>query len=420
MAQGTHNRRMGNDSSSPNASAFCLSILLVCLGIKFVAADSDPFVSTHAVGINYGRVADNLPTPAKAVELMKSINAGYVKIYDADSDVLKALANSSLPVVITIPNDEILGIASSTSTSDQWVQTNVVPYYPLTKISMIMVGNEILSYPSLQSTWTQLVPAMQNIHNSLQKNNLDSSIKVTTSVAMDAFSSSYPPSNGTFKEAIATSVIKPMLSFLDSTDSYFFLDVYPFFAWNDNPVNISLNYALFGLSTTNVEDGTLGYTNILDAQLDAAIAAMQALGYDDVKLAISETGWPTKGDSSGATVANAAHYNTRLVSKLLSNAGTPRRPKTFFPTFVFALFNEDLKSGAATEQNWGVFYADGSPVYDIDLSAVNLTNGVVKLSDAPASSASSSSSIFFGQLFWAVFSCSTNLVLLFIISRLGF
>ncbi|XP_059072088.1 uncharacterized protein LOC131872593 [Cryptomeria japonica] len=127
------------------------------------------------------------------------------------------------------------------------------------------------------------------------------------------------------------------------------------------------------------------YSNMLDAQLDAAIAAMATLGYGEVKVVISETGWPTSGDSSGATVANAASYNTRLVSKLLSNTGTPRRPQTFFATFIFALFNEDEKTGHTTERNWGLFYPDGTPVYDIDLSA-----GVIKTSHTLEAASSSS------------------------------
>ncbi|GLJ09201.1 hypothetical protein SUGI_0103680 [Cryptomeria japonica] len=158
-------------------------------------------------------------------------------------------------------------MSSSTTTSDQWLRTNLLPYYPLTKISIIMVGNEILSNTQLQP---YLVQAMQNMHTSLQKLNLDSSIKVTTSTAMDALSSSYPPSNGSFKPEIAMSVIQPMLSFLSATDSYFFLDVYPFFAWNSDPTNISLDYVLFGEITTDVvQDGILSYSNMLDAQLDA-------------------------------------------------------------------------------------------------------------------------------------------------------
>ncbi|KAH9322343.1 hypothetical protein KI387_016982, partial [Taxus chinensis] len=360
-----------------SASAFRL-LLLLYVGIQFMhAGGADPFVLKNGIGINYGRVADNLPAPSKAVELMKSINAGYVKIYDADSQVLRALSNSSLPVVITVKNEQVAGISSSIASSDKWVETNVVPYYPLTKICVIMVGNEILSDTQIKDVWPQLVPAMENIHSSLAKKKLESSIKVTTSVAMDAFASSYPPSNGSFRADIASSVMQPMLRFLNTTDSYFFLDVYPFFAWNSDPANISLEYALFGQAT---EDG---YSNMLDAQLDAALAAMAALGYGQVRIAISETGWPTKGDSSGATVANAARYNTRLAAKLLSNAGTPRRPNTFIPTFIFSLFNENNKPGAATERNWGIFNPNGTPLYAIDLAAAktNYTQGVSKSSN---------------------------------------
>lgn len=362
---------------SSNRSMFRSMLISVSLCFAFGALGivSADFANTHAVGINYGQVANNLPSPAIAVQLMKSINVGYVKIYDAAPQVLTALANTSLPLVITVANQDIPSIASGSSNADQWVQKNVLPYYPATQIFMIMVGNEVLSDTQIQSTWSQLVPAMENLQSSLVKNNLDGSIKVTTSVAMDALASSYPPSNGSFKSDIAGSIVQPMLSFLNRTDSYFFLDVYPYFAWSSNPVNISLNYALFGLRTAAIQDGQLHYSNMLDAQLDAVVAAMAELGFPQVKLAISETGWPSKGgaDQPGANLANAVKYNRGLVARFSASppVGTPRRPGAFIPAFLFSLFNEDQKPGAVTERNWGVFYAGGTPVYNIDLSGGN-------------------------------------------------
>lgn len=351
-------------------AALCFAFRAAVLDI--VSAD---FTNSHAVGINYGQIANNLPSPAIAVQLMKSINVGYVKIYDADPQILTALANTSLPLVITVANQEIPNISSSSANANQWVQKNVLPYYPATRILMIMVGNEVLSDTQIQSTWSQLVPAMENLQSSLVKNNLDGSIKVTTSVAMDALASSYPPSNGSFKSEIAESVIQPMLSFLNRTDSYFFLDVYPYFAWSSNPANISLNYALFALGTAAIQDGQLHYSNMLDAQLDAVVAAMAELGFPHVKLAISETGWPTKGgtDQPGANVANAVKYNHGLVARFSASppVGTPRRPGAFIPAFIFSLFNENQKPGAITERNWGVFYPSGTPIYSIDLSGSN-------------------------------------------------
>eukprot|EP01018_Ginkgo_biloba_P013389 Gb_13885 [translate_table: standard] len=386
-----------------------------------ISADSGKSINYPlALGINYGRVADNLPPPSQAVKLMQDLKVGYVKIYDADSEVLSALSGTHLQVAITVKNQNISTIASDPSNADEWIQTNVLPYYPSTLICTIMVGNEILSDYQNQATWSLLVPAMTNLHNSLLKNNLSDYIKVTTSLAMDVLSQSYPPSAGTFRPDINTSIMQPMLDFLNRTDSYVFLDVYPFFAWSSNPANISLDYAMFDLiGTSEFEDaGGLAYSNMLDAQLDAVVAAMEQLGYSQVNLAISETGWPSKGDDNqpGANVANAARYNTQLVDKALAYPplGTPRRPQTFIPTFIFALFNENQKPGPTTERNWGMFYADGTPVYPIEFSKdgpfshkYSIPSASIRTSsNSPSPAPSSPSSASSGQ--WCVVSSNTE------------
>jgi hypothetical protein len=179
---------------------------------------------------------------------------------------------------------------------------------------------------------------------------------------------------------------------LSETHSYFYINAYPYFAWAGDPAQIPLEYALFELDSSSsssssstastssvtaagvVLDGHLKYYNMLDAQLDAVNAAMEQLGYGDVRVAISETGWPTAGDPGqlGCNIPNAANYNRRLVTKMLSTSssvlGTPSRPGIFIPTFIFALFNEDLKPGPGTERHWGLLYPNGTNVYSIDMT----------------------------------------------------
>jgi hypothetical protein len=199
-------------------------------------------------------------------------------------------------------------------------------------------------------------------------------IKVGTPLAMDVLQTSFPPSSGTFRNDIALSVIKPMLEFLHVTNSFFFIDVYPFFAWASDPVNINLDYALFESNNITVTDSGTGlvYTNLFDQMVDAVYFAMERLGFPDIQIFIAETGWPNGGDLDqiGANIHNAATYNRNFVKKVTKKplTGTPARPSSILPSFIFALYNENLKTGLGTERHFGLLYPNGSSIYEIDLS----------------------------------------------------
>lgn len=102
---------------------------------------------------------------------------------------------------------------------------------------------------------------------------------------------------------------------------------------------------------TDINTG-LHYDNILDAQLDAVYSAMAKLGYSDVNLVVSETGWPWGGDPNeiGASVPFAQLYNGNLIKHITSNTGTPLKPNASFDAYIFALFNENLKPGRGRVQ----------------------------------------------------------------------
>ncbi|PNX89837.1 glucan endo-1,3-beta-glucosidase 14-like protein, partial [Trifolium pratense] len=108
---------------------------------------------------------------------------------------------------------------------------------------------------------------------------------------------------------------------------------------------------------------------MLYAQIDAVYAAIKAIGYTNVEVKVSETGWPSNGDSDeiGATPQNAKLYNGNLLRRIEEKQGTPAKPLVPIDVYVFALFNEDLKPGPASERNYGLYYPNGSPVYNIGL-----------------------------------------------------
>lgn len=108
---------------------------------------------------------------------------------------------------------------------------------------------------------------------------------------------------------------------------------------------------------------------MLDAQVDAIYAALASMGYLNMEVLVSETGWPSAGDfdEAGATLKNAEAYNSNLIQRLISRQGTPLRPEVRLQAYIFALFNENSKPGPKSERNYGLFNPDGTKVYEFGL-----------------------------------------------------
>ncbi|KAF3331330.1 glucan endo-1,3-beta-glucosidase 11-like protein [Carex littledalei] len=283
-------------------------------------------------------------------------------------------------VTVMMPNNLLQATATSTSFAAWWVQRNVAAYYPSTKIQAIAVGNEVFADPTNLTSY--LVPAMINVQAALVKLNLDKAIKVSSPIALTALQSSYPPSAGAFQSDLAESVMRPMLHFLRETGSYLMVNAYPFFAYEANSNDISLDYALSRPNAGVLDQGSgLTYYSLLDAQIDAVAYAMSALKYDDVRIVISETGWPSAGDANeiGANVMNAAAYIGNLIRRVVSGTcGTPKRPDCNMDVYLFALFNENQKPGPTSERNYGMFYPNEQKVYDVDFVLGNSNSSTTK------------------------------------------
>ncbi|KAH6836780.1 Glycosyl hydrolase superfamily protein [Perilla frutescens var. hirtella] len=333
---------------------------------------SDSFINTISslggAGINYGQIANNLPSPPRVAYLLNSLNITRVKLYDADPNVLTAFANSGVEFVIGLGN-EYLQKMSDPIEAQSWIQQRVQPYISQTKIRCITVGNEILTGNDRQ-LMSYLLPAMQTVNAALATLGLDKQIYVTTAHSFNILSNSFPPSAGTFRQDLAE-YLHGILNFHQQTNSPFLINAYPFFAYKDSPDQVDLSYALFQPNSGTIDPNTnLRYDNMLYAQIDAVYSAIKALvGHSDIQVKVSETGWPSKGDLNevGATPENARLYNGNLLRRIEMNEGTPAKPSVPIDIFFFALFNEDLKPGPASERNYGLYYPDGSPVYNIGL-----------------------------------------------------
>lgn len=374
------------------------SVFILCLSLLLSSAITGAEISGK-VGVNYGGLGNNLPSPKRSVELIKTLKAKRVKIYNADPEILTALRNTNIQVSIMVPNEILINISTSQTLADKWVHTNLVPFYPDTMIRYLLVGNEIIS-STAKPVWYALVPAMRKIKSALRTHGIRK-VKVGTPSAMDVLQSSFPPSNGSFRSDISGPIIKPMLQFLNRTKSFFFVDVYPYFSWASEPNSINLDYALFQSRNITYTDPNTGltYTNLFDQMLDALHFAMKRLGFPDIRIFIAETGWPNGGDIDqiGANIYNAATYNRNVVKKLSTKppVGTPARPGSVLPSFIFALYNENQKPGPGTERHFGLLYPSGKNIYPIDLS------GETPLSDYPPLPAPENNTPYKGKI-WCV------------------
>ncbi|KAE9461407.1 hypothetical protein C3L33_06713, partial [Rhododendron williamsianum] len=328
----------------------------------------------ESLGINYGQVANNLPPPEQVLELLKSYRITKARIYDTNPQILTAFANSGVDLIVTVEN-EVLSNLMDPQQALQWVGTHIRPYFPATRITGIAVGNEL--YTGGDTTlMANVVHAMTAIHAALVQLGLDSYIHVSTPSSLAVLAESYPPSAGSFRPELA-GVMPQILQFLASTKSPFWINAYPYFAYKDEPNNISLDYVLFNPNVGMVDPYTkLHYDNMLYAQVDAVIFALARMGFGGLEVRVSETGWPSKGDLNeiGATVQNAAVYNRNILKRQLVNEGTPLRPSSRLEVYLFALFNEDLKPGPTSERNYGLFQPDETMVYNVGLSALSATS----------------------------------------------
>lgn len=348
-----------------DCSSFFLCLLLIFFFISpNVILTGHAFTGTY--GVCYGRIADNIPAPSEVATLLRRAKIKNIRIYDADHSVLTAFENSGVEIVVGLGNEFLKDISIGEDRAMNWIKENVQPFLPGTLIRGIAIGNEILGSTDPE-LWEVLLPAAQNVYSALQRLGLNEKILVQTAHSEAVFATSYPPSAGAFKEDVLL-YMRPLLQFFSRIGSPFYINAYPFLAYKSDAEHIDVNYALFK-SNPGIRDNKtkLHYDNMFEAQVDAAYAALEKVGFPKMEVIVSETGWASKGDADepGASLKNAKTYNSNLRKKLLKKKGTPYRPKIPVKAYVFALFNENLKPGPTSERNFGLFKADGSISYNI-------------------------------------------------------
>ncbi|KAE8705553.1 Glucan endo-1,3-beta-glucosidase 5 [Hibiscus syriacus] len=349
-------------------SGFLASILLpTFLCIHLLSGGS-----VSGLGVNWGTMATHKLPSETVVQMLKDNGITKVKLFDADSKTMDALAGSDLEVMVAIPNDQLLAM-NSYDRAKQWVKKNITTYNFKggVNIKYVAVGNEPFLTSYNGSFINNTFPALQNIQNALNDAGVGDTIKATVPLNADVYSSpeSNPvPSAGRFRTDIS-GPMSQIVNFLAKNSAPFSVNIYPFLSLYGND-DFPFNYAFFDGGNPIVDNG-IQYTNVFDANFDTLVSALKAVGHGDMPIIIGEVGWPTDGDKN-ANMANAQRFYNGLLARLAAKTGTPLRPG-YIEVYLFGLIDEDAKSIAPGnfERHWGIFRYDGQPKFPLDLSGQN-------------------------------------------------
>ncbi|KAF9600697.1 hypothetical protein IFM89_011368 [Coptis chinensis] len=129
-------------------------------------------------------------------------------------------------IAVSMSAEELGEISSSVVKADWWVRTHVLSHYPVTKITTIVVGNGVLCKKEHDDKWGLVLPSVKNIYRSLMRWGLEKEIKVSAVISQECLE----PHCERFRDDAGEKVIKPLLTFLKSTNSSYCLNPSPDFS----------------------------------------------------------------------------------------------------------------------------------------------------------------------------------------------
>ncbi|CAK7325802.1 unnamed protein product [Dovyalis caffra] len=328
--------------------------------------------STTTFGVTY--TAPSPPSPSSTpsppadgiLSALSSLNIRSLRLPNPDPSLIRSFAFTNTSLFLSIPNSLLPPLAANRSIAARWLYGHVLPFYPRSKISLISVGDDAVSQFS-----PFLLPAIRNVHLALRDLGIKKISVSTTFSFVNVITTPFPPSSGTFQEPLGELLIKPLLQFLEDTNSSFLVNLYPYNLYRINS-EIPLGFALFQEHPFNFRDDLITgvrYWNLFDMMVDAVVSALAVAGHENLPVIVAETGWPsTGGDPTevDAKLEYAEMYIKGLVSHLRSGVGTPLRKEGVSQAYIFELVDKDnVKQGT---RNWGILYANMTKKYHVEFS----------------------------------------------------
>ncbi|XP_031482440.1 glucan endo-1,3-beta-glucosidase 13 [Nymphaea colorata] len=129
--------------------------------------------------------------------------------------------DSDYTASIFVNEEDVHEVAHSISVADKWVKDNIVDG----KIPRnVVVGGGFLCDANYEEEWGLILPAIQNLYFALGRRGLEKKTRVSTIVSTACLEYPHHPPSSKFKEALADTHLKPLLNFLQNTNSSYLLN----------------------------------------------------------------------------------------------------------------------------------------------------------------------------------------------------
>lgn len=264
------------------------------------------------------------------------------------------LKKTGYGISLALPNDYIEPFAVSPSAQlNGWIEKEVrAPLSEGFDITDVVFADAPLSEENGGRFSASLAQALENLVAQLDP----LGVRVSLSVRLSDLKSSYPPSAGSFLDALRA----PLRASLSVAPSVLFIaDPFDLAASNPDPATVAFLDMSDSASGYYDNEGKLYYADVLSASLDAAVYALEELGFPNATLQLV-TGWPTDG-ATYATRDLASTYVDGVNEWANSADGTPKRPASRVKTFLRSLLDEDLRpiDVEPWQRRWGLYDAYG-------------------------------------------------------------
>ncbi|KAL8147497.1 glucan endo-1,3-beta-glucosidase 8-like [Apium graveolens] len=355
-----------------------LVILTLTCSIMLIATFN--VAVANDVGINWSRNSRLKLLPSNIVDMILSDGIKKVRLHSFVGSVARAFTGSGLEMITTVSNIDMI-LVNSTRKAQAYVAENVTKAYTKLDLNVktIVVGNEPFTIVDNITRIYQddVVNAIGYISEALTKQPSPiNQIKATMAHAPDVLLPNIQkPSDADFNDDVNDRMGR-ILKVLNASGAPLAINMYPHLHILEK--NFPLDFAFFdGNSTFSVKDGANEYTNIFDFIYDSFVWALRKNGFGNMKIIVTQIGWPTDGHQY-ANASTAERFFNGFLKKMSKDEGTPLLRGEPIETFIYNLNDENMRDitfRGPSIRHYGLYDFKGTPKFHMDLTMSNNSKG---------------------------------------------